>query len=472
MTHPYLNRSNLGQSSFLTPLAWRLSILVKFSRILPILILSTALITPISAQPSGGPPTFSVKVEKAQSRELAPTLEFTGSIEPWRVIELGSEVEGLVREIPIEEGQSLDEGMCVCELDTTAVTIEMRRLNALVDSARADYDRLVSGFRSEEIEESRKRVESAVARFERARDDLARQGPLVKQGVLTQTEGTRLEAAAREAAADLQSAQARLELLERGYRSEEVDVAKANLEMNQADLADASRRLKLHTLKTPMDCVVVERLKEPGEWVTEGEAVAQVVVLDPLRVRIEVPQIHLSKVKPGLLARIEVDGLAEQTFQAEVEHVVPRAGMTSRNFPVLMRLENPEGLLQSGLFARVRLSLGEKKSYTVVPREALQIRGESLIVLVVDPEEQGKSGGPSPGGTIREVLVRPGSEADGWVAVEGIETQGVQPGEWVVTLGGTRLVTGMPVRTLPGAGPDPAQAADAKTETSGSEATP
>jgi multidrug efflux pump subunit AcrA (membrane-fusion protein) len=93
-----------------------------------------------------------------------------------------------------------------------------------------------------------------------------------------------------------------------------------------------------------------------------------------------------------------------------------------------------------------------------------------LIVLVVDPEEQGKSGGPSPGGTIREVLVRPGSEAEGWVAVEGIENEGVKPGESVVTLGGTRLVTGMPVKTIAAA--DPTQAADANSETETSEATP
>lgn len=448
---------------------------MKSLRIAIVLLLSAVFAALVPAQPGGGgPPTFSVQVAKAQSRELAPTLEFTGSIEPWRVIEIGSEVAGLVRDIPIEEGQPLDEGVCVCELDQTAVAIEMRRLNALVDSARAEYDRLVAGFRSEEIEESRKRVASAVARFERARDDLARQGPLVRQGVLTQTEGTRLEAAAREAEADLQSAQARLDLLVRGYRSEEVEVAKANLEMNRADLADASRRLQLHTIKTPLDCVVVDRLKEPGEWVTEGEAVAQVVVLDPLRLRIEVPQIHLSKVKPGLLARIEVDGLADQTFHAEVERIVPRAGMTSRNFPVLMRLPNPDGLLQSGLFARVRLSLGEEKPFTVIPREALQIRGESLIVLVVDPiaEALGEGGGPGGSGTIREVLVRPGSETEGWIAVEGIENEGVKPGESVVTLGGTRLVTGMPVKTIPSAGADPTQAADAKSETSDAEATP
>src|SRR3990172_2696182 len=187
---------------------------------------------PALAQPRG-PMMFSVEGAPAEGKSITTSLQFTGTVDPWRVIELSSQVDGLVSEIPIEEGQTLDEGDLVCRLDTEPVDIQIRRQQAMLDNAKADSDRLAAGYRSEEIDEARRKADADQARFQRAKDDWERKRPLVEQGVVSQSEGTILEMTVRASEAPLLSSQARLRLLEAGYRKEEVEMARATVAMNQ-----------------------------------------------------------------------------------------------------------------------------------------------------------------------------------------------------------------------------------------------
>ena len=411
-----------------------------------------------------GPPVFTVQVGSAVTKIVTPTLEFTASLEPWRTVDVSSEIEGLVISSPIEEGQVIGKGEIICQLDPERIEIESRRLQAMVDKAEADLDRLRTGYRTEEIEVARKNVEAARARHLRAKDDWERQRPLVQQGVLSRGEGIRTETLYSEAGAALESSESELALKEAGFRSEEIRSAEAEVAMRKAELADVTRQLAGCTITASTDGVIVERLKEPGEWVAEGDAVAQFVVLDPLRARIEVPQIHFAQIHRGQKALLTIDGLPGEKFKGIVEQIIPRNKAGTRNLPVLLRLENPGGMLTSGLFARALLTIGESTPVITVPREAILIREDHLVVLVADPlpkkgkspqehgENQGKgnqsSKPPGPDSVIRAVEVQTREDVGDRVGVQIAEGETILDGDRVVILGGSRLRTGMPVRVL------------------------
>lgn len=414
---------------------------------------------------------FTVETTPARQQKVARSLEFTGSIDPWRVIELSSQVSGQVVEIPIEEGQALAAEAVVCRLDPEAVKIEMTRCQANMEATQAELNRLETGYEPEEIEEAERRLEASQARLAKARDDWQRQTPLVTEGVLSATIGTQIKTRLDEAQAAVRSDEATLRRLQSGYRQELIDRGRADLKVKGADLADATRRMNRHTITTPLKAVATERLKEPGEWVQVGDAVARLVVLDPLKLNIEVPQNYLGKIKVGQQAQLTIDGMPGQRFRAEVSQIVPRAMATTRNFPIQLKLENSDGSLSSGLFSRVRLNIGEPVDSILVPRQAVLIRGETLVVLVADPipappaggdegensptahrggtpEEASEPAPPQPTHIIREVTVHTGLEFGDTVVIDIVEGQPITEGDPIVTLGGTRLTTGMPVMIL------------------------
>ena len=148
-------------------------------------------------------------------------------------------------------------------------------------------------------------------------------------------------------------------------------------------------------------------------------------------------------------------------------------------------MANEELSLRSGLFARLRLNLDETQHAVLVPRSALQIRGDATTVVVADPigeagamgggipggmggEEQPGEGGGMPGGMagamgggmpggagapsfdaiLRQVVVRTGTEVGDLVAVEAIGSQPIRPGDLVVTIGAATLPAGTPVMIL------------------------
>jgi multidrug resistance efflux pump len=429
----------------------------------------------------GGPMLPSVRVQPAGEQTVARSLEFSGAIEPWRRIELSAQVEGLVAEIPIEEGQRVKSGETICRLDTERAEIEVAREEALVEDAAAQQRLYEAGYRSEEVREAQKRLEEAEARQSLAREEWERQKSLVEEKVVSEIVGSRLRTAVDEAASAVAQTQANLQRLQSGYRKEEIAQAKAKAAAARADLREAQWSLDRHAITAPMEALVVERRVEPGEWVSVGDTVADLVVLDPLKVRIDVPQAYLTQVAPGQTATLTIDGMNEDALPggrltAEVTNIHPQAGEGSRNFTVLLKMENPGGALRAGLFARVKLAIGESKPSVMAPRRSLMIRGDTLVVLVAQPipREAGGSRGmnegpppatsgganpgmndgtgapmePQPDAILREAVVRTGTEIGDMVAIEVIGGQPIAPGDLIVTLGGAQQGNGAAVRIL------------------------
>jgi multidrug efflux pump subunit AcrA (membrane-fusion protein) len=426
----------------------------------------------------GGPQISAVRVQAAEERTVASTLEFTGAIEPWRRIELSAQVEGLVAEIPIEEGQPLRAGETVCRLDAERAGIDVARFQARADDAAAELRLYLSGYREEDVRRAEKSFEETEARYERVSEEWERQRPLVEDRVISAVEGTRLRTIVDEARGAMDQAQAELDRLRSGYRAEEIAQARARAAAADADLREAQWKQNRHAIAAPMNAVVVRRLREPGEWVETGEAVAELLVLDPLKVRIDVPQAYLSQVASGQSASLTIDGLPDALLTARLTNILPQAGDGSRNFAVLLKLENPDGRLRAGLFARVKLAVGAEAPTVMIPRRAIMIRGDTLSVLVAGPISaeatthasapatgSGAPGEapPAPDAILREAIVRTGAEMDDMVAVESIQGEPIRAGDRIVTLGGAQLSGGVPVRILSIEQPERRSAADAAT---------
>lgn len=413
-----------------------------------------------------GDRVYRVETSEVRLVEVARTLSLTGTIEAWRDVALAALAGGRIVELPVEEGNAVAEGDLLFAIDARAEKIALDRAEAELEKATAQLEKMEAGSLPEEIRAARKTADAARARLVAASDEWERIRPLLSEGVVSQSEAARARAAADAAEAEVARAEAQLQLVEDGFRSEEVKTAAAEVRVRRSAVEEIRRELADRRVVAPVAGTIVRRAKEPDEWASVGETVVEMVALDPMRLRVEVPQAEVASIAPGQSARLRADGV-EGEFAAKVTGVVPRARPDTRNFPVLLEVENHDGRLAAGMFARAEIRVGEGDAALSVPREAIQYRGTALVVYAVEPlpagfvwnppapppGAKGKGGPPGPppakpDAVVREIEVRIAAERAADALIEPVGRLPLAAGNEIVVLGGSLLRDGSLVSRL------------------------
>ncbi len=247
----------------------------------------------------------------AQTQEPA---QLNCRIEPSVTVEMSSAVEGVISEVLVDKNDVVKKG------DVLA------RLDAGLESATAELRRVQSELTSD-VQAQQLAVEFSQRALTRVKDLYDKKAASFSELDKHKTE---------HAIAQQQLQQA----LDRKRQAE--------LEYKRA-LADLQRR----TLVSPIDGVVVERMKEPGEHI-DFEPVLKLAQLDPLRVEVFAPASLYGKVKPGIKASVIPElGGDSRTYAAEVILVDQVIDGPSNTFGIRLSFANPGNRLPSGLKCRV-----------------------------------------------------------------------------------------------------------------------
>jgi membrane fusion protein, multidrug efflux system len=214
----------------------------------------------------------------------------------------------------------------------------------------------------------------------------------------------------------------------------DLDTARANLAVDEARLASARTRLDKTVIRAPFGGATGLRQVSLGDYVAVGQALVNVVRLDPLQVDFRVPEVHLARIAPGMAVRVQVDAFPGRSFDGEILAIDPQIDPAGRSAQVRARLPNAEGLLRPGLFARVEVVLSGKPQALMVPEQALWPIGERRYVYRVEE------------GVAKLVEVGIGQRLPGWAEV----VSGLSAGDVVVTAGQLKLRDGAAVQVQPG----------------------
>lgn len=430
------------------------SILPK-SPLLPLLAMALVGIAPGDSSAQSPARVFRVEVGVAREIQVVERLDLTGSVEAWREIRVPALASGAITALPAEEGMRVEKGALLFEVDPREQRATLAGAKAELDKARAQLEKMEAGSLPEEIRRARKNADAARARLQVAREDWERVRPLLEEGIVSPSEASRARSASDAAEAEMEQAEAALRLVEDGFRSEEVRTAAAEVRVRQAVVDRIEKEIADRTVVAPEGGVVVARLKEQGEWAAEGETILEMVVLDPVRVRLEAPQARVGRLRPGMAAEVTVDGL-DRALQGEILAVVPRAASGSRNFPVLLRVANPDGRLSAGMFARARVEVGERRTDVAIPRAAIQYRGNRLAIYRLDPlpadfiwkpppappGPRAAPPSPPPEAIAREIEVEIVEEHENELVVRAVVGKPPDAGDRVVVFGGSLLQEG------------------------------
>jgi membrane fusion protein (multidrug efflux system) len=316
-----------------------------------------------------------VVVTPVSVRALDERIEASGELLAKQRADVAAQVAGEITEILFEEGDAVAEGAVVMEIDPEKRKLELSRAQAGVDQARA-----------------------ALAEQER---ELGRVRALAQTNVASQTRLDQAETALQTAGSRLQGARAELGVAERALR-------------------DASVRARFAGL-------VARRMVSEGEFVREGQPLFELVSLSPIEVEFHLPEADSARVREGLSIEVTVAPYPDEIFPATVHVVSPTIDRKTRTLRVRALIENADGRLRPGLFARANLGVARREGVILVPEEAVQQRADGAVVFRV-----------LEGNRVERRLVTLGSMREGEVEIRS----GLAQGDQVVSRGHADLVDG------------------------------
>ena len=150
---------------------------------------------------------------------------------------------------------------------------------------------------------------------------------------------------------------------------ESVRARQALVVQRRAELNIARKQLSDSTTRAPFDGVVQERLASPGEFVQGGAPLLVIAAVNPLRLRLEVPELESTEIRPGQPIRIRV-GRGGRTYPAEISRVSPILTEASRMLMVEADVA-PDSALRPGLFAEAEIVIRQDDPGLCVPEAAL-----------------------------------------------------------------------------------------------------
>lgn len=246
-----------------------------------------------------------------------------GVVESGNDIELSSQVKATVSRVLVEDGAAVKAGQLLLEFDSTKIEAQRMQARAALAGAEARYRELTSGYRTEDVTVAKSGRERSLAVFTQAKDEYERQRRLYDKGATTLVELNRAEERLRVSEGELGGAEANLAKFRYGTRNEERDQARAEVERAKAELSFIHGVLKDYRVYAPTSGLVAARFRDAGEGADVGTPLLHLINPETLRIRAELEETDVGRVKEGQKADVTMDAYHGKVFPGTVSKVFP-----------------------------------------------------------------------------------------------------------------------------------------------------
>lgn len=317
-----------------------------------------------------------VEVVKAELRRIPRTVVAVGTLAAEESAELGFKVPGRLARWNVDLGSRVAAGAVLAELDARDYEIQRDRAVAALQQARARLG-LETGGSSDDVDPREVGVvREAAARLDEASANLSRGRELKEQGILSQADFDALEASFKVARSQQADA------------LEEVNLRRGVLAERRSDLALAEQQLMNTSLRAPFAGGVQQRQASLGEYLAAGAPVVMLVKVTPLRMRVDVPEREAPSIRAGQEVAVSVEGEAAK-WPGTIVRISPALVEANRSLVVEAEVDNRQGLLRPGSFARAEIVTDSGGESLVVPASSLVVfAGIEKVLTVKDGKAQ------------------------------------------------------------------------------------
>jgi multidrug efflux pump subunit AcrA (membrane-fusion protein) len=330
------------------------------------------------------PAAVEITTATAIVRDLPRFFEATGSLSGDEQTDVAPSMAGKVSMVAVDMGSYVKRGQTIVRLDDVDAKLHVQQGQAQLDQAKAALRQAEEkvGIRAGQAFDINKLPEVSNARvaLELAEKNLRRSEKLIESGDVSRSAYDQQKAQYDQLKEQYESA---LSLARQNYAA--VMTARANVANAESQLNLAVRTQSYANVYSPIDGYVADRPADVGEYVSTTTKIATIVKINPLRVRIDIPEQAIPSVSVGQAVSVTTSAWPERNFSGRVARISPNVTPTSRTLTVEAEIENSNGVLKPGQFATVRILQSRAAPATLVPARAVRTEsGVSRVFVIKD----------------------------------------------------------------------------------------
>ena len=367
-----------------------------------------------------------VSTVRVATRPVPAYIEATGSLAATESSNVASQGSGQVVSTPVNVGAFVRQGTVIARLNERDARLRLQQARAGVSQAIAGVRQaearlgLSPGGRFDastipEVRSAAAAYQSALSAQRLAEANERRYAELVETGDVarsvydqyrTQAETARQQSNVARQAMETAANQAR-------QSNQAIQTAQAEVESARAVASIAEKAVADTVIRAPYSGYVSDRPIAVGEYITPSSVVATILLTNPLKLQLQVPELEAPRVQVGMPVSTSVDAYQDRKFAGRVTAINPAVDPASRSFTVEAAIENPDNALRSGMFATARITQPGGGQSVYVPSAAV-VRDQNTNSFRVFTVKEGVA---------HLMVVQIGDEENGWVQIlTGVQT--------------------------------------------------
>jgi HlyD family secretion protein len=321
-----------------------------------------------------GPEVEGLKVEQ---RDFVQTVVASGHVENAHRVDIGAQLTGTVKRVPVAEGQMVQAGQLLIELENTELQASLKQAEFNVQQAAAKLRQL----REVQVPVTAHALHQAMVTQETSQQALKRSQDLYDKGFTGQAALDEFKRMALVTQSQVLSLKDQMASLNEGG-SDSV-LAQANLSQAKAGSELAHARLRYAQISAPSSGTLISRNVEPGDVVQAGKVLMVLSPTGNTELVVQIDEKHLSQLKIGQAATASADAYSKEQFPAVLSFINP--GVDAQRGSVTVKLQVPQApsYLQQDMTVSLNIEVAKRSQAILLATEAVRDIEKSAWVLQI-----------------------------------------------------------------------------------------
>ncbi len=312
-----------------------------------------------------------VSVEEVEKRDLREAVTLTAQISPRKNIQVMPEIPGRVEKEGVKVGDRVEKGQLLFQVANRDQSLQLQQAQASLRMSQAQLQEGRAGARQQDLEQLQESINQAKANYEQVTREYERMAEMYEEDYISPQEYESIKVQKEVAQSQYKSAQAGLSMAQEGARAETIKTLEAQVEQARVSVDMARDVYEKTYIRAPVDGMVASVHVKEGEMASSSAPAAVLVDMDTVYVQASVPEGAVNRIEEGMIIDVYVPAVQGESFAGEVEEISPVAPEGSRSYPIKIVLDNEDGMLKGGMYARAEVPVERREQVLSIPGEAL-----------------------------------------------------------------------------------------------------